>query len=183
MPAWPLPLATERLRLRNFTDGDLASVHAYASDLEVVRYVVWGPNTEADTRNFITHAKQRALDEQRKEFEMALVLLNNSAVIGAASIHLVNDKEAWIGYCLNRKYWGQGYATEAARALLDFGFDHLQLHRIYATVDPRNNSPSQILKKIGMVQEAHFRQNKLAKGAWRDTDVYAILENYSPVNG
>jgi len=100
-------------------------------------------------------------------------------LIGGASIHISNpgNREGWIGYCLNKQFWGQGIGTEAARALLTFGFSKLGLHRIFATVDPANIASSNILQKIGMLHEGHFRDHKFVRGKWRDTDFYAVIES------
>jgi ribosomal-protein-alanine N-acetyltransferase len=78
---------------------------------------------------------------------------------------------------LNRKFWRQGYATEVAQALLKFGFNQLKLHRIFATCDPENIASAHVMEKIGMQQEGHIREHKLAKGKWRDSLLYAILDH------
>ena len=87
-----------------------------------------------------------------------------------------DNPEGWIGYSLNRKFWGQGYATEAAEALVKFGFGQLNLHRIFATCDPFNVASARVLEKAGMQREGHFRQHKWVKGKWRDSLLYAILD-------
>ncbi|MGO1372557.1 MAG: GNAT family N-acetyltransferase [Senegalia sp. (in: firmicutes)] len=86
------------------------------------------------------------------------------------------NAEGWLGYCFNKNYWGKGYGTETERALVKYGFNKLNLHRIYATCDPENIGSLNILKKIGMKKEGHLIENKWQKGKWRDSYVYAILE-------
>lgn len=88
-----------------------------------------------------------------------------------------DNREGWLGFCLNRHFWGKGYGTETANALLRFGFQQLDLHRIYATCDPSNNASAHVLEKIGMQREGHLREHKWAKGRWRDSLLYAILES------
>jgi RimJ/RimL family protein N-acetyltransferase len=88
----------------------------------------------------------------------------------------IEKNEGYIGYCLNRQFWGQGYATETARALLEFGFNKLNLHRIFATCDPANAASRHVLDKIGLTYEGHFRENVYCKGEWHDELFYAILE-------
>jgi RimJ/RimL family protein N-acetyltransferase len=85
-------------------------------------------------------------------------------------------KDAVIGYCFNKTYWGKGYATEAVRALLEFGFNRLTLHRISANCDPSNVASNRVLMKAGMKLEGRLRENLRVKGRWRDTMVYGILE-------
>lgn len=78
---------------------------------------------------------------------------------------------------MNEDYWGKGYATETAEALLDFGFDELELHRIYAKCDIKNEQSKNVLEKIGMEQEGILREHKRIDGRWRSSYVYSILEN------
>jgi RimJ/RimL family protein N-acetyltransferase len=86
------------------------------------------------------------------------------------------NREGWIGYCLNRDFWGKGYGTEVARALITFGFEQLNLHRIYATCDPQNTASAHVLEKAGMQREGHLRERKWVKGRWRDFLLYAVLD-------
>ncbi len=83
--------------------------------------------------------------------------------------------EAFIGYVLRRDAWGHGYATEAARTLLAFGFERLELRRIFADCHPANAASWQVMEKLGMRREGHFREEKLVKGEWWDRYVYAML--------
>jgi len=82
-----------------------------------------------------------------------------------------------IGYELNPKYWGRGYATEAARAMLAFGFDTLGLHRVWAECVAGNLASRRVLEKLGMTLEGRLRENKHIDGRWHDTLIYAILEH------
>jgi ribosomal-protein-alanine N-acetyltransferase len=83
-------------------------------------------------------------------------------------------------YLLNRQYWGHGYATEAVRAVLGFGFRELGLHRVYATCRPANVASSRVMEKVGMQREGHLRRHRWMKGAWHDSLLYAILEDEWP---
>jgi hypothetical protein len=74
-------------------------------------------------------------------------------------------------------FWGKGYATETANALVDFGFDKLNLHRVFATCDPANTASAHVLEKIGMKREGRMREHMWARGKWRDSLLYAILEH------
>ncbi len=173
-------LTTERLILRQFKEKDWQSVHEYASDLEVVRYLSWGPNTEEDTRDFVRRAAVRHLERPRQNYEFAVVLKTEDKLIGGCGIGIsdaTHHKEAWIYYFLNRGYWGRGYATEVVNALLEFGFFKLKLHRIFATCDPENSVSASVLKKVGMQREGCLRQHELIRGEWRDSLVHAILED------
>lgn len=72
-------------------------------------------------------------------------------------------------------FWSKGYATETAKALVEFGFKKLCLHRVFATCDPENTASARVLEKTGMKLEGHIREHKLVKGKWRDSLLYAII--------
>lgn len=168
---------TDRLVLRELEEMDWEAVHSYASDSEVVRYMDWGPNTEDETRNFIQRASEGQREQTRKNYELAIVLKEDERLIGGCGIHVSDlaNREGWIGYCLSQHFWRQGYATETAKGLLRFGFDQLNLHRIYALCDPENHASIHVLEKAGMGQEGHFRERKFRRGKWHDELLYAIV--------
>ncbi|MDF2591464.1 MAG: family N-acetyltransferase [Clostridia bacterium] len=170
---------TKRLVLRECRPADFNAIHEYGSDPEVSIYLPWGPNSEADTGNYLDSILSYQFHNPRKDYEIAIVLKETDLLIGVCSIHITNDKtrEGFIGYCYNRQYWGKGYASEAAKAILEFGFMKLNLHRIFATCDPKNVGSSKVLEKIGMKREGHLREHKLQRGKWRDSYLYSILEH------
>jgi [ribosomal protein S5]-alanine N-acetyltransferase len=172
-------LTTDRLVLREFREGDWAAVHEYGCDPEVVRYMPWGPNSEEDTRFFIERALLSQMDDPRTTYELAITESAGGRLIGGCGIHAISfaNRSAFMGYCLHRDAWGHGYATEAARALLALGFGTLGLHRMAATCDTGNVASARILEKIGMRREAQFREDTLLRGRWRDSYLYAVLEN------
>lgn len=173
-----VPIQTERLVVRDFEEADWQAVHSYASDLEVVRYVDWGPNTEEETKNFIKRAVTYQKEQPRRHYDLATVLKAEDQIIGGSGFHVSDpdNREGWIGYVLNRHFWGKGYATETAKALLDFGFRQHKLHRIFATCYPANTASAHVLEKVGMKREGHLREHKWAKGGWRSSYLYAILD-------
>lgn len=171
-------IETKRLVLREFDKGDFLSVHSYASDPEVSKYQPWGPNSEADTKSFLEESIKSQLDNPRYSYEIAVVRKEDKKLIGACSIYVSSPKnrEGWIGYCYNQEYWGNGYASEAAEAIIEFGFKYLKLHRIFATCDPNNIGSAKVLEKTGMNKEGRLREHKYQKGQWRDSFLYSILE-------
>jgi ribosomal-protein-alanine N-acetyltransferase len=171
-------IKTERLLLRDLKESDWQAVHEYASDAEVVRYMDWGPNSEQETKDFIQRAIQAQKEQPRRNYTLAITVQAENRLIGSCGIHVSNveNREGWIGYSLNRHFWLKGYATETARALVDFGFRKLGLHRVFATCDPANNASAHVLEKSGMKREGRLREHKWAKGKWRDSYLYAIIE-------
>lgn len=172
-------LTTARLVLRDFRKDDWEAVHEYGTDLEVVRFMPWGPNTESDTKEFVKRSLASQREDPRRNFEFAVTLTDSERLIGGAGIRVSApaDRGADMGYCLHRDFWGQGYATEAAAAIVGFGFGTLGLHRIFATCDVGNEASARVLEKVGMRREAQFMQDNMIRGEWRDSYLYAILED------
>lgn len=171
-------LTTERLILREFRTDDFEAVHAYGSDIETVEFLPWGPNTEQDTRDFIERTMESAAAEPRNEYTLAVVRRAGDRLIGGIGISAndLNGGVAMLGYCLHKEAWGSGFATEAGRAMIDFGFDVLHLHRIWAGVAPGNVASERVLQKLGMTREGRLREDMQVRGKWLDTLVYAVLE-------
>jgi len=178
LPAEPwFPLRTERLLLREFRMGDFDDVHAYATDPEVVRYMEWGPNTPEVTREVLARWEADAAVWPRPGVTLAAELLDTGRVIGSIRLEVTspNDRTADFGYSFHRPWWRQGYATEAARAVVAVGFDKLGLHRVWATCDVRNVGSWGVMEKLGMRREGLLRRNRLVRDGWRDSYVYAVL--------
>ena len=174
----PIKIETERLILRDFVPGDWKAAHEYGSDPEVVRFMPWGPNSPAQTKSYIRRVMGWACQKHRSKFELAVILKSEGKLIGGCGIRIQEPvlRTGDMGYCFNRNYWGKGYATEASKALIQFGFSELRMHRIWATCDTPNRASARVLEKVGMKREGHFRQDVLQKGVWRDSYFYAILE-------
>ena len=171
-------METERLILREFKEDDWPQVHEYGSDAEVVMYLPFGPNTKLDTKEFINKVMARQKEQPRISYSFALVHQLDNKLIGSCRIQITNVeyKEGEIGYVLNRNYWNKGYMTEAAKKVVEFGFEDLGLHRVYATCDPANSGSYRVMEKIGMQREGYLREYKRFKGVWRDFLLYSILE-------
>ncbi|MBW4596397.1 MAG: GNAT family N-acetyltransferase [Brasilonema angustatum HA4187-MV1] len=173
-----LPLETQRLILRDLTKSDWQGIHNYACDPEVVHYLPFGPNSEEDTKLFLQTQIKLQRQQPRRHFTLAITLKDDKQFIGTCRLSITNpDKlEGSIGYSLDKQYWGQGYATEAAGKVLHFGFQQLNMHRIFATSNPRNTLSMRILVKIGMRQEGYLREYEWVKGEWQDSLLYAIVD-------
>lgn len=172
-------IETDRLIIREFNESDFNSVHDYASNPEVTKYLPFGPNSELDTKLFFNKVRDYQIQYPRYDYEFAIVLKDSNTIIGGCGIHVtnINNKEASIGYCYDKKYWGNGYASEAALAIINFGFKNLNLHRIFATCAPFNIGSSKVMEKVDMTKEGHLKEHKFQKGAWRDSFIYSILEH------
>jgi RimJ/RimL family protein N-acetyltransferase len=84
-------------------------------------------------------------------------------------------RQVEIGYVFHPDASGHGYATEAARRLVDFAFDELGAHRVFARTDPRNTASAAVLRRLGMREEGHLRESEIIKGEWADELTFALL--------
>jgi RimJ/RimL family protein N-acetyltransferase len=170
-------LIGRRLVLRELTVEDWPDVHAYSARPEVARYQPWEPNTPAESRAFVEHVLAAAQAAPRTEYHLAITLADGGRLIGTGALWVrsIDHGQGELGYFLHPDHWDRGYATEAARLLLNFGFGTLDLHRIFATCDPRNVASARVLEKIGMTYEGRLRETTRLRGGWRDSAVYGIL--------
>ena len=175
----PLTLATERLFLRDFVQGDWQAVLAYQRDPLYLRYNPWSSRTRQDVREFIQMFLDHQKQEPRFKFQFAVTLKSTGQLIGNCGVRRASAEaqEADIGYEFDPRHWGRGYATEAARAVLHFGFSHMRVHRITAECVAENTASAHVLEKLGMHQEGRLREHEYFKGRWWDTLLYAILHD------
>ena len=175
-----LKLETERLTLRPPCIEDFEHVHAYASVPENVRFMVWGPNTEEDTRNYLNECIEKWNAEPIMEYEF-VITLKSDKVIGGCGIFLNKERNtAMLGWILHRDFWHHGYMTEAANTIMKYGFETLGLHRIYATCNAENTASFHVMERLGMRREAHFLKNRFSRvdneKVWHDEFHYAMLD-------
>lgn len=171
------PIHTERLTLRLMTSADVDDVHAYQSRDDVCEYLLHEARTRDEVEVWV--AKYGAATELAADgdwIEPAVEL--GGRVIGHMylTIASVENRGAEIGWTLHPDYFGRGFATEAAAAILDLAFGELGLHRVRAELDPRNDASIALCRRLGMREEGHFVKDLYFKGDWADTGVYAILD-------
>jgi len=144
----PLPLVTERLRLRPATLDDLETWLAISRDAE---QAWWGePRSTVDDAR--ANLQKHLASQERHRFSLWPVELRTSGtMIGLSGLqHLADGPEIEVGYRFLRDYWGNGYATEAARAAIRYGFDEVELERIVAVTMPSNRASRRVLEKCGL---------------------------------
>jgi len=176
------PLRTARLTLRPYRAGDLSAVYDIQSRPEVTRYLLFDVRTLGQVRTALEERIRAGApdhDGDRLILALAVVLAETEAVIGDVVLFWQSreHRQGELGYMFHPDYGGQGYATEAARAMLRLGFENYGLHRIVGRVDARNAPSARVLERLGMRREAHFAQNEFIKGEWTDEVVYAMLED------
>jgi ribosomal-protein-alanine N-acetyltransferase len=121
--------------------------------------------------------RQRQRFEQKERFRWGIALKNNDTIIGTGDYVAWNRvwRNAELGYDLARPYWGQGIMTEAVRAMIQFGFKHMGLHRIEAEVMPENSASIRLLRKLDFHEEGILQERSFWKGAFRDLAMFALL--------
>ena len=177
---WPT-LETERILLRKLQVDDAPDMFEYASDPLVTRYVLIDTHRSQDeTRAFLERVVSRDPDSGLATF--AVVLKETGKMIGTCGIYLDHERRARaeVAYMLNRAHWGHGYITEALQAVIDFGFSHLGMNRIFARCRPENVASARVMEKVGMTYEGLLREHILVRGEFWDLQEYAILRKEWP---
>jgi RimJ/RimL family protein N-acetyltransferase len=172
-------LETTRLLLREFVEGDWQAVLAYQDDPLYLRYYELTKQTAIGARAFVRMFLAQQAEQPRVKFQLALILKAEGRLIGNCGIR-INDMEHYeanIGYELDSRYWNRGYATEAAREIVRFGFDVLGMHRIWSWCVAENVGSARVLEKVGMRFEGRLREKEYYKDRWHDHLLYAILEH------
>jgi RimJ/RimL family protein N-acetyltransferase len=169
----------QRVTLREVEPADWEDIHLYASQEIVCQYQPWGTNSEEETRLYVDKIISDTQEVPRTRFAMAIVRNSTRRLIGVGEINVrsIHHKNGEIAYIIHPNLWRQGFATEVAKLLIEFGFSKLDVHRIYATCDTRNIGSSKVLEKAGMSCEGTLRQNLLIKSGWRDSKLYSIIKN------
>lgn len=173
-----LPLTTKRLALRAHKPEDATALQKFYSHPDVARYLLDEPWSVEDATEKVTERVPKT-DLDGPAQALALVIETGGEVIGDVILWFTDAEHrvAEIGWVLDPSYGGQGYATEAVQAVLDLAFDHYTCHRVVAQMDARNTASAKLAERVGMVKEAHHRQDWFSKGEWTDTLIYAMLSS------
>jgi len=172
----PHELTTARLLLRSIASDDVPAITRLAAAREIAATTLRIPHPyrDEDAQTFLTAAEEEYAAGRSISF--AAVLLSTGEVCGAIGLHKAEvHNHAELGYWIGVPYWGNGYATEAARAVIAFGFEDLLLHRIFAQVFAGNISSQRVLEKLGMRHEGRFRQHVRKWDRFIDVENYALL--------
>lgn len=175
-PAWPIE--TERLVLRPFEPSDLEALHVIHGDEENARWLYNDARTIAETRELLAlKTSGNALRGEGQWLSAAVALRATEELVGDVSLLWASQahRQGELGFIVDRRQQGNGYATEAARPILTFAFGTLGLHRVIGRLEARNTGSARVLEKLGMRREAHLVENEWVKGEWQSELVYAIL--------
>lgn len=171
-------LETDRLIIRKFCSEDWCDLYEYLSQETVVKYEPYNVFSQED-------CMLEAVNRSQNDAFLAVCLKENNKLIGNIYFQQQQPKEflTWeIGYVFNPDYYGKGYATEACKRVLKYGFEQLGAHRIIGKCNPENTSSYRLLERLSMIREGHFRKiaffNKSNEGKaiWHNAYQYSILE-------
>ncbi|MBI4439314.1 GNAT family N-acetyltransferase [Candidatus Woesearchaeota archaeon] len=164
------------INLRHVKESDASSIKKHAGHRHVTRYTsnIPHPYTLGHAQRFIRTAKRQHLKKEAAHF--GIESKADGEIIGMISLKLDRKhKKAEVGYWLGREHWGKGFAKEALRMILDFGFKRLRLRRIYAYVMHPNRRSYGLLEKTGFKKEGRMKKDVIKEGREYDRLVYAIL--------
>lgn len=176
-PDVPLPLATDRLRLRPFTADDFPAYAAYHTLASVYRYLYMAPPAGSAVERQFAEVLAAPFESDGDVFRLAVLRKEDDALLGDVFLKIA-DKAALqgeVGYTFNPDFSGKGYATEAVEAMLELGFSDFGFHRIFARLDTQNEGSIRVVERLGLRREAHLIQNDRFDGVWGDEYIYAVL--------
>lgn len=170
-------LETERLILREVIPGDAASVLTYLSDIEVMKYYGMEPFlSEDDAIEEIQWYKE--ILEKNTGIRWGITLKENDKVIGSCGFLNMSTKHsrAEVGAELSKDYWRKGIMSEALSAIIPYGFNHLNLMRIQALIEPPNIPSIKLFESIGFFREGLLRKYEYSCGKFDDLYMYSLLK-------
>ena len=169
---------TVRLVLRKPKPADAhAMFTGWAHDVEVTRYLTWRPHRNIDESHKIIQWCAELWDDER-DYPYMLTLKEKDHPIGMLALHPNGFKVA-VGYVLAKAHWGNGYMTEASRAVIDWLFQQKGIYRVFATTDVENTGSQRVLEKTGMIREGLMRRYIIHPNISdepRDCYMYAVVK-------
>jgi [ribosomal protein S5]-alanine N-acetyltransferase len=175
MPRQP-NLETTRLLLRPFRTADADDVQRLAGDRDVADTTLKIPHPYEDGMAEKWIANHRDWFDHGQQAVFAVTRKDDGRLLGAIGLRIErDDQRAELGYWIGKPYWGQGFCTEAARAILSFGFEQLGLHRVQACHFTRNRASGRVLQKVGMTQEGRLREHSRKWDAFEDIEVFGLV--------
>ena len=171
-------LRTGRLILGAFELDDAPELQRLAGVREIADTTVSIPHPyELD--HAIAWIGQQRREVARRRATTFAIRLTGGRLIGSVGLRDIDPEhlQAELGFWIGLEWWGQGYAREAAAAVIQFGFESLGLNRIYAHHMVRNPAAGHVLQAVGMQREGLLRQRVRKWGVYEDVVVYAILRD------
>jgi RimJ/RimL family protein N-acetyltransferase len=178
LPFPALPIDFARVRLRRIEGSDIDAMFAIYADAEVARYLSFPPMTERrEAEDFVGRIHAGYADGG--SWQLAVERREDGALIGTCILFHFHEqsRRAEIGYTLGRAYWSQGYMREALIGLIDIAFGALDLNRLEADIDPRNDPSARILERLGFRKEGYMPERWIVNGEVADTAFFGLLRS------
>jgi RimJ/RimL family protein N-acetyltransferase len=172
-----LPIQSERLLLRRFEFADIPDLLEFVAHPSVANEVQQMGSSEADIQDYINLQNNLQPFEPHQVFDLGIQRLADRKMIGIVTTIIKHHRKAEIGYGLGIAHRGRGYATEAARALIDICFTKLGLHRVQAIASSGNPASVRVLERLGMKPEGRLREANMRDGKWCDLLYFGMLED------
>lgn len=173
-------LESQRLLLRKFTTDDAqAMFDNWASDPDVTKFLTWPTHKNVDVSKGVLN-DWTSQYEDLNFYQWAIVVKDNGNIpIGSIGVVKFDDviQMVHVGYCIGKKWWFKGITSEALTLLIKFFFEEVEVKRIEARYDPRNNNSGKVMKKCGLQYEGTMRQADKNNLGICDTIMYAILRD------
>lgn len=175
-------LKTERLKLRPFEMDDVDAIASYSTEDDFIRFIPLPAQTFESAAKFVGKVVTAGQPDPQNDWHFAIQVGDAARPIGSIRVGIrePEHRQGDVGYALHHEQWGKGYATEALRRILAFGFGELLLERIWATADVMNIASWKVMEKAGMEREGVMRHHRLVRGLWRDSVLYARIRSQFP---
>jgi RimJ/RimL family protein N-acetyltransferase len=174
-----IKLETGRLILRPVTENDADDIYQNVKDYDIARWLINLPHPypEDGAIKYIKEATE--LMKNGLSYELPIRLKSSGKMIGVMAVLKVDKKNrnAELGYWIAKKHWNKGFATEAGLRALGFGFNVLNLERMYAKCVPDNKASNRVMEKLGMKYEGTLRHEVLKEGKYFDMSYYGIVKH------
>jgi RimJ/RimL family protein N-acetyltransferase len=172
-------IETNRLLLRGFTFSDVPRVQELAGQFEIADTTLRIPHPYEEGLAVKWIAEHGKLYREMRALNFAIILKPEKLLIGAISLMDIKNTHltAEMGYWIGKEYWNRGFASEAAKAIIEYGFRTLGMNRIHAHHFSRNEASGRILLKIGMKHEGKLRQHVKKWDKFEDIEMYGILRS------
>lgn len=172
-------ISTGRLLLRPLRLDDARELFLYRRDPVANQYQGWIPETINDVYDFIKKGVSPTIDITGTWYQLAIINNESRKIIGDIGLHFIDEEryQVEVGFTLDLKEQGKGYATEAMTGAISYLFNDLGKRRIIASIDPRNVKSIALVSRLGFRQEAHFKESMLIKGEWVDDLIFALLRS------
>ena len=157
----------DNLLIREIKENDLFAIHDFVSQGDVCMYQAWGPNSEEDTKKYITSSMSDCLMSPRINFNFFIIDKIENKTLGTCGVYLKNTNTSEIGFILEKKNWRKGIGYKVVKYVIDFCFNELKVQLIIATCDVLNEGSKALLEKVGFQKTKTIENHMNIRGRMR----------------